>query len=99
MKKFKTPIATRRRTAKYKLNNWEKVKTYARGYMRKYRSKEPGKTIVREAQARYMKSLPKGTQYTYMLLRELAKKDGLWGKNPSRRTKQVGGWKIRRIKG
>lgn len=93
--KFKIPLAKRKQQAQYKLSNWEKIKVYQREYMRDWRKREPGKTIVRIAQAAYHQRNAL-TFSMYAQLRKLVKEDGRWGRKDSYKTTNPGNWKIKR---
>lgn len=88
--KYKTPLKVRQKQAQYKKKNWSKVKSYMREYMRNWRKHEPGKTIVRLANATY--SAKNRTAIAmYNQLRRLAQEDGLLGRGKCARHER-GDW-------
>ncbi len=86
--KFKTSHAKRMSNAKYKHSNWDKVKEYQREYMRNWRKREPGKTIMRLANAAY-NSKNRLALLMYTQIRNMALEDGMFGR----------GVKPRRVRG
>lgn len=90
--KFKTSLKDRQAQASWKLSNWEKVKAYQREYMRNWRSREPGKTIIKLANATYYKKTHLA-QLLYQELVKLAKEDAMFGKGKKpRRVRRE--WKL-----